>query len=70
MKLSYELALKVSNYHSNVTALDSVQEAVELSFLLADKDTVIIAFGSLSYLGELMTIVENKDKIRSDSHGQ
>ena len=67
---SYELALKVSNYHSNVTALDSVQEAVELSFLLADKDTVIIAFGSLSYLGELMTIVENKDKIRSDSHGQ
>ena len=67
---SYELACEVSKYHNNVTALDSVQEAVELSFLLADKDTVIIAFGSLSYLGELITTVMNKDKIRSDSHGQ
>jgi len=67
---AYELALKVSSHHSNVTALDSVQEAVELSFLMADKDTVIIAFGSLSYLGELITIVENRDKIRSDSHGK
>ena len=67
---SYELACEVSRYHNNVTALDSVQEAVELGFLLADKDTVIIAFGSLSYLGELITVVENRDKIRSDSHGQ
>ena len=67
---SYELACEVSRYHDNVTALDSVQEAVELGFLLADKDTVIIAFGSLSYLGELITFVENRDKIRSDSHGQ
>ena len=67
---SYELACEVSRYHNNVTALDSVQEAVELGFLLADKDTVIIAFGSLSFLGELITVVENRDKIRSDSHGQ
>lgn len=67
---SYELACEVSRYCGNVTALDSVQEAVELSFLMADKDTVIIAFGSLSYLGELITTVENRDKIRSDSHGK
>lgn len=67
---SYELALEVQKYHNNVTALDSVEEAVELSFLMADKDTVIVAFGSLSYLGRFITGVENRDKIRSDSHGK
>ncbi len=67
---SYELAQKVQQYHANVTSLDSVEEAVELSFLMSDKDTVIIAFGSLSFLGQLMTVVQNRDKIRSDSHGK
>lgn len=67
---SYELACEVKNFHDNVTALDSVQEAVELSFLLAGKEDVVIAFGSLSYLGELIETVKNRDKIRSDSHGK
>ncbi len=67
---SYELAQKVQQYHGNVTALDSVEEAVELSLLMADKDTVIIAFGSLSFLGKLMTVVKNRSEIRSDSHGK
>lgn len=59
---SYELACEVCKFHHNVTALDSVEEAVELSFLLADKDTVIIAFGSLSYLGHLIrTVAEMGD---------
>ena len=40
----------------------SLEEAVELSFLMADKDTVIVAFGSLSYLGKLITTVRNRDK--------
>lgn len=67
---AYELAKEVQQYHNSVTALDSLQEAVELSYMLADKDTIIVAFGSLSYLGELITIVENKDRIRRDSHGK
>ena len=67
---SYELAMEIQKYHSNVTSLDSVEEAVELSFLMADKDTVIISFGSLSYLGRLIEVVENRDKIRSDLHGK
>ncbi len=73
---AYELACAAKNYHDNVTALDSVQEAVELSYLLSDKDTVIIACGSLSYLGELITIVEslsvkkNRNQIGRDSHGK
>lgn len=67
---AYELAKAVKEYHPNVTAVDSLQEAVEMSYLLADKDSVIIAFGSLSYLGELITIVENRHTIRRDSHGR
>ena len=67
---SYELACEVRNFHHNVTALDSVQEAVELSFLLAGKEDVIVALGSLSYLGELIETVADRENIRSDSHGK
>lgn len=67
---AYELAQEVSKYHNHVTALDSLEEAVELSCLMADKDTVIIAFGSLSFLGKLSEIVENKQNLRRDIHGR
>lgn len=73
---SYELACIAREYHPNVTALDSLEEAVEMAFLLSKKDTVIIAFGSLSYLGELMKFVEKitagngRNDIGRDSHGK
>lgn len=67
---AYELAKEVQKFHPNVTSADSLEEAVELSYLLADKETVIIAFGSLSYLGDLIKIVENRVSIRRDSHGK
>ena len=73
---SYELACKAKEYHGNVTAVDSVEEAVELAYLLADQDTVIIAFGSLSYLGKLIKFVElvsdkkQRKDIGRDSHGK
>lgn len=57
---AYELAQKIAKVHSRVTAVDSLEEAVEMSYLLAEKDDVILAFGSLSYLGKLISIVENK----------
>ncbi len=57
---SYELATEVAKVHPNVTAVDSIEEAVEMSYLLAEKDDVIIAFGSLSYLGRLMKLLEKK----------
>jgi len=53
-----------------VTVADSIEEAVEMAYLIADMDTIIIAFGSLSYLGNLTEIVKNKEKIRSDTHGR
>lgn len=67
---AYELAGVIREYNPNVTAADSLQEAVEMSYLLADADSVILAFGSLSYLGELSKIVANRDKIRRDTHGK
>lgn len=54
---AYELAKAVSEVCPNVTAVDSLEEAVEMSHLLAGKDDCIIAFGSLSFLGQLMTLL-------------
>ncbi len=57
---AYELACMAGNWHGQVTAADSIEEALELALLLADKDTVIVAFGSLSYLGDLIRLVERQ----------
>ena len=65
-----ELAQEVAKVNSLVTVADSVEEAVELSYLLADKDTVIIAFGSLAYLGDCMNAVEHRKEMGKDTHGQ
>ena len=57
---AYELAREAALVHPVVTAVDSLEEAVEMSTLLARKEDVIIAFGSLSFMGRLMEIVEKK----------
>lgn len=67
---AYELAKTVSRYHPNVTASDSLCEAVEMAYLMGGKDSVIIAFGSLSYLGELKAIIQDNKWTRRDSHGR
>lgn len=58
---SYELAQEVAKVHPRVTAVDSLEEAVEMSHLLAGREDVILAFGSLSYLGRLMEIMEERE---------
>lgn len=57
---SYELASEIAKVHGSVTAAGSLEEAVELAYLLAGKDDVIVAFGSLSYLGALINMVEKR----------
>lgn len=52
----------VHKYNSNVYKAYSLAEAVEKGFELADKDDVIIAFGSLSFTGELTALVEARNK--------
>ena len=54
---AYDLAVEVAKVHPQVTAVDSPEEAVEISRLLAGKEGVILAFGSLSYLGNLIKLV-------------
>jgi len=68
----YELAQAAREYHPSVTVADSLQESVEMACLLAgeEKNTAVIVFGSLSYLGEMMNIIEHRDAIRRDSHGK
>ena len=55
---AYELAQEIARVHPKVTAVDSLEEAVEMARLLAGPEDVIVAFGSLSYLGRLIRIVE------------
>lgn len=57
---AYELAQAVAKVHPNVTAVDSPEEAVEMARLLAGPQDVILAFGSLSFLGDLIRIVERQ----------
>ena len=53
-----ELAEICSRYKERVTATDGIQEALELAYLMASPEDVIVAFGSLSFLGELLPQVE------------
>lgn len=55
---AYDLAVEVARVHPQVTAVDSLEEALEISRLLAGKEDVILAFGSLSYLGKLIKLVK------------
>ena len=54
-----ELAKTDSEYNPNVQAMDTIKDAVEEAFSLAGEQDVIIAFGSLSFIGEMTDIVEN-----------
>lgn len=52
-----ELAETVRKYNPNIRTAASLENAVEMGFELAGKEDVIIAFGSLSFTGELTRIV-------------
>lgn len=54
-----ELAEAVREYNLNVRAMASIKDAVEKAFAIAGEQDVIIAFGSLSFIGEMTDVVEN-----------
>lgn len=66
---AYELAELCRPYQMNVTAMDGLQEALEAAYLLADKESVIVAFGSLSFLGELIPLVETTASQKAGQKG-
>lgn len=53
-----DLAAAISEFHKDVQAADSIEDAVERAFALAGPDDVILAFGSLSFIGAMTRIVE------------
>lgn len=57
-----ELAKTVRKYNSHVTAMQSLQDAVEVAYKKAKPEDVIIAFGSLSFLGEISELVKKRQK--------
>ncbi|MCM1193423.1 MAG: bifunctional folylpolyglutamate synthase/dihydrofolate synthase [Butyrivibrio sp.] len=57
---AYELAQEIARVHSGVTAVDSLEEAVEMARLLAGREDVIIAFGTLSFAGRLIKLAERR----------
>ena len=54
------ISLTFSERLFEIAAVDSLEEAVELSHLLAGRDDVILCFGSLSYLGRILKLMEKR----------
>ena len=57
---AYLLARELAGVRGKVTAADSLEEAVEMAYLLAGKEDVIVAFGSLSFMGRILKIAEHR----------
>lgn len=57
-----ELAMAALKWHHDAEAQDSIEEAVEKAFSEAEEDDVILAFGSLSFIGELTGIVKKREE--------
>ena len=56
-----ELADTLRKYNENVLLAGNLESAVQKGFELAGEKDVIVAFGSLSFAGELTRIVCGKD---------
>lgn len=61
-----DLADVVRHYHSDVRAMESLWEAVETVYSLAEAEDVILAFGSLAFIGEITRIVQKREDKRND----
>lgn len=55
-----ELAQAVGRFHSDVKPMASLDAAVKEAFALAGRDDVILAFGSLSFIGDMTRIVDGE----------
>lgn len=57
-----ELAKAALKWHCDAEAQDSIGEAVEKALCAAGEDDVILAFGSLSFIGELTRIIKKREE--------
>lgn len=62
-----ELAGIIENYNPHVAVCQSMKEAVYRAVTTAGASDVIVAFGSLSFIGELTQIVKEEYRTREDN---
>ena len=63
-----KLACVLREYHKDVTACETIKDAVVMAYKEAEDEDVIVIFGSLSYIGEACRIVKGQNSpSRSDS---
>nr|WP_294678293.1 folylpolyglutamate synthase/dihydrofolate synthase family protein [uncultured Blautia sp.] len=61
-----ELAGAVREFHKDVRPFDRIEEAVDEAYRLANPEDVIIAFGSLAFLGDLTEIIKKHNGGKHD----
>ncbi len=66
---AYELAQELSAYTSQITAADSMEEALELGRMLAGEECILLCFGAHTIAGEVSRILASKEHKISDVHG-
>lgn len=57
-----ELAEAVRACNPHVQAAENIQDAVNKVFAMAEREDLILSFGSLSFIGEITTIVKNREE--------
>jgi len=55
-----ELAKTVADHNPHVQPADSIEEAIDKAYELAREEDVILAFGSLSHLGDMVRYVQRR----------
>ena len=60
-----ELAEEVKKCNPHVQAADSITDAVDKIFAMVGREDVILSFGSLSFIGEITTIVKTQEEKNS-----
>jgi dihydrofolate synthase / folylpolyglutamate synthase len=63
---SADLALEAQKYCSTVFDAKTAEQAVQLAYETAKEEDVIIAFGSLSFLGDIKRLVTNSPDLDSE----
>lgn len=61
-----DLARAVRKYHKDAEAAKSLSDAVTQAFALAGPEDVILAFGSLAFIGDLTRIVKEREDNHND----
>ncbi len=63
-----ELAEAAKKYNPHVYPVESLEKAAEMAYEKAGREDVILAFGSLSFIGKMTEIVKKKNRRRDEEN--